>query len=135
VSALLARSVWAYTCGGPVDAIGVSPSGLVTARSAGAGLSSVYLCAIGITTNGVSSDACKGIVSVLVAAKETGTSVIWWFDDSLACGTHPSSAWLSGWHAALLNTAGAVAQRVVRAMSTFATHGMSLLRWRLLIVP
>jgi hypothetical protein len=94
-----APTAWAYTCTGTISAVSLAPSGLVTISSATAGLNSVYLCAIGTSDNGVSSDACKAIVAVVTAAKTNGGQVTWWFSDSLTCTTHPGSNWLTGWYA------------------------------------
>jgi hypothetical protein len=87
-----------YFCQGTIDSVEVSPSGAVEAYSAAAGLNYVTLCAIGATANGVSSDTCKAILAVLLAAHASGAQVQWAFSDSLTCTTHPAWAWLTGWY-------------------------------------
>jgi hypothetical protein len=88
----------AYSCNGVIDQVNVSPNGVVIVDSTAAGLQSVYLCQIGTTANGVSPDACKAILSLILAAKLSGASVLWSFSDSLTCTTHPAWAWLGGWY-------------------------------------
>jgi len=97
--AVASQSAFAtYSCNGVIDQLNVSPNGVVIVDSTTAGLQSVYLCQIGTTANGVSPDACKAILSLLLAAKLSGTSVLWNFSDSLTCTTHPAWAWLGGWY-------------------------------------
>jgi len=87
-----------YFCTGVVDAVDVSPTGVVVVDSPAAGLRSFYVCQIGATTNGVGPDVCKAILAVLLASRTTGQLVEWAFSDTLTCSTHPSWAWLTGWY-------------------------------------
>jgi hypothetical protein len=100
MAALLAsESAFAnYSCTGSVDQVNVSPTGVVVLVSATMGLTSVYLCQIGTTTNGVDSDPCKSILAVLLTAHTTGAQIDLSFSDSLTCSTHPAWAWLTGWY-------------------------------------
>lgn len=96
-----------YACGGPVDGVTVSPGGVVSASSAG-GQHWGYFCQLGATTNGVSNDACKGILATLLAAQASGKSVNLWFDDDYDCNWHASNgawAWLNTvyWGPSILN--------------------------------
>ncbi len=83
-------------CQGTVDAVTVSPYGIVTVNSAG--LSWVYLCAVNGSENAVSADTCKSIVAVLLSAKATGASVQWAFTDDVPCNQRPAWAWLQNWY-------------------------------------
>ena len=83
-----------YACGGPVNGVTVSPGGVVSAAAAG-GQSWGYFCQLGATTNNVSTEACKGILAVLLTAQASGKSVTVWYDDDLTCSTHASWAWLN----------------------------------------
>src|SRR5690348_7868058 len=87
-----------YDCIGPVNAVTVGPSGHVSAGSAG-GQSWGFFCTIGSSNNNVTSDACKGILSVLLAAQAQGKQVRLWYNDSYNCAWHASNG---GW--AYLNT-------------------------------
>jgi ribose/xylose/arabinose/galactoside ABC-type transport system permease subunit len=87
-----------YTCTGSVDQVNVSPNGVVVLVSASMGLTSVYLCQIGTTTNGVDTDPCKSILAVLLTAHAIGGQIDLSFSDSLTCTTHPAWAWLTGWY-------------------------------------
>ena len=87
-----------YSCTGTVDQIDVSPTGVVVFASASMGLTSVYLCQIGTTMNGVDPEPCKSIVAVLLTAHATGAQIDLSFSDSLTCSTHPAWAWLTGWY-------------------------------------
>lgn len=83
-------------CQGTVEAVSVSPNGVVTVNSAG--LSWAHLCAVDRQENGVSVDTCKGIVATLLSAKATGTVVQWAFTDDLPCNQRPAWAWLGNWY-------------------------------------
>jgi hypothetical protein len=87
-----------YSCTGTVDQVDVSPTGVVVLASASMGLTSVYLCQIGTTTNNVDTEPCKSIVAVLLTAHTTGAQIDLSFSDSLTCSTHPAWAWLTGWY-------------------------------------
>jgi hypothetical protein len=82
-----------YACDGPVNGVTVGPSGVVSAASAG-GQSWGYFCQLGTTTNGVSPDACKGMLAILLAAQASGKNVRLWFRDSLSCSTNRGWNWL-----------------------------------------
>jgi hypothetical protein len=89
-----------YACGGPVNGVTVSPGGVVSAESAG-GQHWGYFCQIGATTNTVTSDACKGVLAVLLAAQASGKSVNIWYGDANDCAWHASNgswAWLTTWY-------------------------------------
>lgn len=89
-----------YACAGPVNGVTVGPGGVVSAESAG-GQHWGYFCQIGATTNNVDSDACKGILAVLLAAQASGKSVNIWYNDSSDCTWHASNggwAWLTSWY-------------------------------------
>jgi len=83
-----------YFCSGPVTGVTVSPSGVVQAEHAG-GQSYGYFCQIGATYNGVSSDACKAILTVLLTAQTTGKSVTIAYDDANNCATNRAWTWLN----------------------------------------
>lgn len=83
-----------YFCSGPVTGVTVSPSGVVQAENAG-GQSWGYFCQIGATNNGVSSDACKAILTVLLTAQATGKSVTIAYDDANNCTTSRAWSWLN----------------------------------------
>ncbi len=85
-----------YFCYGTVDQVAAGPDGSVMAVSAGMGW--VYLCHVDSTWNGITPDACKGVLSALLAAKLAGRQVQWAFNDALTCTTHPSWAALTGWY-------------------------------------
>jgi hypothetical protein len=87
-----------YSCTGSVDQVSVSPTGVVTLTSSAIGLTDVYLCQIGTTTNGVDTDPCKSIFALLLSAHATGAQIDLSFSDSLTCSTHPAWAWLTGWY-------------------------------------
>jgi hypothetical protein len=85
-------------CSGPVLSVDVSPTGIVTVNAPAAGLNYAYPCQIGATNNGVGPDACKAILSILIAAHATGANVTFAYDDSLTCSTHPAWTYLTGWY-------------------------------------
>lgn len=87
-----------YMCQGPIEAVALNPSGTVTVVSVASGLNTFYVCQIGSTTNGVTSEVCKAIYSQLLTAKATGQAVQWYFSDALSCTTHPNWDWLTGWY-------------------------------------
>ena len=74
-----------YACVGTIDFVSVSPTGVVTVNSQSSGLGVLFVCQMGTTVNGVSADACKGILSLLLEAKAIGAQVGWWFNDSIGC--------------------------------------------------
>jgi hypothetical protein len=82
-----------YSCDGPVNGVTVGPGGHVSAASAG-GQQWGYFCQLGATTNGVSPEACKGMLAVLLAAQASGKSVRMWFRDSNNCSTYRGWNWL-----------------------------------------
>ena len=87
-----------YFCSGKVGSVTVSPGGQVTLHAPEAGANYNYLCILGQTTNGISSDACKGILSTLLTAKATGRTVQFAFDDNASCTTRGSWVWMTGWY-------------------------------------
>lgn len=50
-----------YSCAGTVNNLALNPDGVLTATIGS--LQNVYLCQIGATRNGVSSDVCKAILA------------------------------------------------------------------------
>jgi hypothetical protein len=88
----------AYFCEGRVLSVTVSPSGVVTLNAPDAGMRYAYLCVMGATENGVSPDACKGIMGTLLAAASSGQKVQFGYNDSSSCGARPSWAWATGWY-------------------------------------
>jgi hypothetical protein len=100
IAALLASefAFATYSCTGSVDQVSVSPTGVVTLTSSTIGLTDVYLCQIGTTTNGVDTEPCKSIFALLLSAHATGAQIDLSFSDSLTCSTHPAWAWLTGWY-------------------------------------
>jgi hypothetical protein len=86
-----------YSCTGPVTGVTVSPQGYVTAESL-AGISWGYYCHLSNVYYGVSPEACRGILALLLSAEAQGKSVEIWFEDNLSCSTRPSWAWQAGWY-------------------------------------
>ncbi len=89
-----------YSCGGPVNGVTVDHNGVVVAESAG-GQHYGYFCQIGGASNNVTSDACKGILSVLLTAQSTDKSINIWYNDTHDCAWHASNgswAWLDTWY-------------------------------------
>jgi hypothetical protein len=91
-----------YSCSGTVDNVSVSPGTGIVIFSSSAGLGAVYLCQIensSSSANGtVTPEQCKSFLAVLLTAQATRQSVLFSFNDSLTCTTHPSWAWLTGWY-------------------------------------
>ena len=84
-----------YACDGPVNGVTVGPSGVVSAASAG-GQSWGYFCQVNGTSNGISPEACRGMLAVLLTAQASGKQVrIWFRDDYNNCSTPRGWAWLS----------------------------------------
>jgi hypothetical protein len=97
LSSVAAAPCWAsYSCSGTISSVSLSPTGLVVVSSS-AGFSSVEVCTVGSSSNGVTSDVCKAIVALLISAKINSSTVVWTFTDSLTCSTHPAWNWLTGW--------------------------------------
>lgn len=86
-----------YPCNGVIDAVDVSPSGIVMMDSAQSGIRWVYLCQLGTSNNGVGPESCKAMLSLLLTAQVSGLPVSMSFNDSLTCTSHPQSTWLTGW--------------------------------------
>jgi hypothetical protein len=93
-----------YSCDGPVNGVTVGPGGTVSAESAG-GQNWGYFCQLGVTANGFSPDACKGVLALLLSAQASGKSVRIWFRDSGNCSTYRGWAWLDTiyWGPSMLN--------------------------------
>jgi hypothetical protein len=78
----------AYTaCSGPLDFVAVIPDGRVAVQSNAAQLTTVYLCQIGGSYNGIGPDQCKAMLSILLAAQASGKSVGWFFSDPNSCAS------------------------------------------------
>lgn len=89
-----------YACSGPVNGVTVGPGGTVSAAAAG-GQSWGYFCQLESTANGVTPEACKGILAVLLAAQASGKHVTVWYSDDFDCAwraTHGSWAFLANWY-------------------------------------
>lgn len=93
-----------YACDGPVNGVTVGPGGHLSAASAG-GQSWGYFCQVNATTNGVSPEACRAMLAVLLTAQSTGKQVRIWFRDDLNCSAYRGWGWLSTmyWGPALLD--------------------------------
>lgn len=99
VSAVGIEPAWAtYQCDGLLQSVALNPNGLLTVNSADGGLNAAYVCQIGSTYNGVSSDACKAIYAMLMQAWAMGKVVSWNYSDSYTCSTRPSWTMLTGWY-------------------------------------
>lgn len=103
IAAVLAfpvRAQASYWCAGNVLNLSIQPTGMVALSMSGAGVSmtSVILCQVGATFNGVTSDACKAIHAQLLAASIAGRQVRLYFGDTLTCATHNSWSALTGWY-------------------------------------
>ena len=82
----LGQSAFAYTaCGGPLDWVAVIPDGRVAVQQSSAQMTTVYVCQIGGTYNGIGPDACKAILSLLLSAYTSGKTVSWFFSDPNTC--------------------------------------------------
>jgi hypothetical protein len=82
-----------YSCDGAVTGVTVNGSGIVSAANAG-GQSWGYFCQLGQTTNGVTPEACKGMLAILLAAQSSGKGVRIWYRDSASCSTYRGWNWL-----------------------------------------
>jgi disulfide bond formation protein DsbB len=83
-----------YSCSGPVNGVSITPGGIVAAASAG-GQSWGFFCQLGQTTNGVTPEACKAILTILLTAQTTDKRVTIWFRDDLSCSANRGWNWLS----------------------------------------
>jgi YD repeat-containing protein len=66
-----------YFCVGTIDFVTVSPTGVVTVSSQSSGLATFYPCSVASTMDGVTTDICKAMLSILITAKATGAQVAW----------------------------------------------------------
>lgn len=87
-----------YTCQGKINQLSVDPSGNVVIGSTGAGLSWAYLCNVSAAGNNVTPESCRGVLSTLLTAYASASNVVFWFNDSLTCTTHPPWSYLTGWY-------------------------------------
>jgi len=85
-------------CYGPISQVSVTPDGHVTVNAQALASSHVYLCSVVSDANGVTTAACKAVLSVLLAAKATGSNVEWAFTDSIACGQRAAWQQLANWY-------------------------------------
>ena len=88
-----------YTCNGKVANITVSPNGILTLSYAN--FNAVYVCSVNTLYNGVQQDACKSILSLLMAAKMADRDVGFWFNDAsndCTVASHPAWADLKNWY-------------------------------------
>jgi hypothetical protein len=83
-----------YACTGPITFLEMNANGQVTANFGG--LQFATYCQVGATANGISSEACKAIYSMLLAARLSGASMTQSFNDTLTCATHPAWIYLTG---------------------------------------
>ena len=74
-----------YFCVGTIDFVTVSPTGVVTVSSQSSGLATFYPCSVASTMDGVTTDICKAMLSILITAKATGAQVAWGFSDTIGC--------------------------------------------------
>lgn len=82
----------AYACTGKVERVSVSPAGTVNATFAfqTGGMAWQDLCNLSAETGGVSVSGCKGVLAVLMTARQTQQDVIMWFDNpSGSCTATP----------------------------------------------
>jgi len=87
-----------YSCQGKIHQLSVDPGGNVVVGAVGSGLSWVYLCNVSTTANSITPESCRGVLTTLLTASASGSDVVFWFNDSLTCTTHPSWAQLTGWY-------------------------------------
>ena len=93
------RANAAVFCQGTINYVGVGPDGTVSMLAVGSiAPDAVYVCRIGTTSNGVTSDACKGVLSTLLTAKASGHSVRWAFNDEVPCGQRATWQYLQNWY-------------------------------------
>lgn len=83
-----------YVCSGTVGNVALNQQGVLTITVGS--LQNVYLCQIGATRNGISSEICKAMFAQLLSAKATGALVQFTFNDALNC----TRSWteLTGWY-------------------------------------
>lgn len=74
----------AYACTGKVDRVSVSPAGTVNASFTfqTGGMAWQDLCNLTAESGGVSVSGCKGVLAVLMTARQTQQDVMMWFDNS-----------------------------------------------------
>lgn len=85
-----------YACTGPVSSIALNQDGMLTATIGT--LANVYLCRIDDPVYGITTETCRAIYSLLLAAKLLNKPATFSFNDSLSCTTHPGWAQLTGWY-------------------------------------
>ncbi len=92
----------AYFCAGPIELVAVERSGRIGFRApswAQNSISILWVCSVStVDASGIPPDSCKAILSTLLSAKVTGATVVWAFNDSLSCTTHPTDTTLTGWY-------------------------------------
>ncbi len=90
---------YSYDCVGKVNNVVLNGAGIVTLSFGN--MNWVYLCSVSSQYNGVTPDACKAILSVLLAAKMGDKNIQMWFDDkSNDCSNsgHPAWSELKNWY-------------------------------------
>lgn len=96
---LFSANSHAYDCIGKVNNVVLNPSGIVTLSFGN--ISWVYLCSVSSPYNGVTIEACKGMLSMLMAAKMGDRNIQMWFnDESNNCtnSAHPAWSELKNWY-------------------------------------
>jgi hypothetical protein len=99
LSLMFSSVAQSYDCTGKVNNIVVAPNGVLTLSFGN--ISWVYLCSMTAPHNGVSVEACKAMLGVLLAAKMGDRNIVMWFDDqSNNCtnASHPAWADLKNWY-------------------------------------
>jgi len=82
-----------YACTGKVERVSLSPAGGVNASfvfQTGT-MAMQDLCNLSTETGGVSISGCKGVLAVLMTARQTQQDVIMWFDNS--SGSCAATSW------------------------------------------
>ena len=90
---------YAYDCVGKVNNVVLNGAGIVTVSFGN--INWVYLCSVSSQYNGVTPEACKSMLSVIIAAKMGDKNIQMWFDDkSNDCTntSHPAWAELKSWY-------------------------------------
>ncbi len=99
LSLIFSQSVFSYNCNGKVKDVTIGPSGELFV-SYGT-IDMVRLCNVSTAYNGVTPEACKATLSILMAAKMGEREVAFWFNDaSNNCtnSAHPSWSNLNNWY-------------------------------------
>lgn len=86
-----------YACTGPVSSIALNQDGMLTVTVGT--LANVFICRIDDPVYGITTETCRAIYSLLLAAKLLNKPATFSFNDSLnSCTNHPAWAQLTGWY-------------------------------------